>query len=174
MATTRDNEGIRPIRNDLLTRYRRHIPARDARACIFAQNMGSANNNAVKRQREQMQNIPRMKSISSSSSLPMPIDYGDLANAAGADVVMRAAAARHNYHSGGRTQTDGRRDSRTRTNEWRCALGRKGGREGGARAGALGKFPPSARPLSSSSFVRHHHYAALLLARGEFCHWERR
>ena len=39
-----------------------------------------------------MQNIPRMKSIS-SSSLPMPIDYGDLANAAaGADVVMRAAA----------------------------------------------------------------------------------
>ena len=117
-----------------------HVPA------FFAQNMGPANNNAVKRQREQMQNIPRMKSISSSSSLPMPIDYGDLANAAGADVVMRAAAARHNYHSGGRT--DGRRDSRTRTNEWRCALGRKGGREGGA--GAVGKFPPSARPSSPS------------------------
>ena len=73
-----------------------HVPA------FFAQNMGPANNNAVKRQREeQMQNIPRMKSISSSSSLPMPIDYGDLANAAGADVVMRANA-RYNYHSGGR------------------------------------------------------------------------
>ena len=95
-----------------------------------------------------MQNIPRMKSISSSSSLPMPIDYGDLANAAGADVVMRAAAARHNYHSGGQTDADGRRDSRTRTNEWRCALGRKGGREVGAQAQAQWENFPRRQGLS--------------------------
>ena len=146
-----------------------HVPA------FFAQNMGPANNNAVKRQREQMQNIPRMKSISSSSSLPMPIDYGDLANAAGADVVMRANA-RYNYHSGGRTGGRAslrRRDSRTRTNEWRCALGRKGGRRARRRSGKISPVGKASLSLSSS-FVRHHHYAALLLARGEFCHWERR
>ena len=111
--------------------------------------MGPSDNKAVKRQREQMQNIPRMKSIS-SSSLPMPIDYGDLANAAGADVVMRANA-RYNYHSGGRTGGRAslrRRDSRTRTNEWRCALGRKGGREGGAQAQAQWENFPHRQGLS--------------------------